>query len=248
MVSAANSRARLHFDGTMVAGGLAYAADELAREPRPATFPTGVDWIDEFSGGIAPGSVWTVAGEPGVGVTTFVTRLAVASARSGAVILANGHVPSRDLARSVLAQETAFGGADGPESAPRIASWLPLPRLGDDFWDSDCERADVVVMDTWDEMWRADRWGMSREQRIADIRWLREVARNAGTALVLTSRRARHAGCDAGAGPVHWADEALDDVADVAIELAVNEGSPGRSATVRARGRGDRVGTVRLGV
>ena len=95
---------------------------------------------------------------------------------------------------------------------------------------------------------RADRWRMSREPRIADIRWLREVARNAGTALVLTSRRARQAGRDAGTGPIHWADEAFDDVADVAIELAVDEGSPGRSATVRARGRGYCAGTVRVGV
>jgi hypothetical protein len=86
---------------------------------------------------------------------------------------------------------------------------------------------------------------MSREQRIADIRWLREVARNAGTALVLTSRRARQAERDAGAGPIHWADEAFDDVADVAIELAVDEGSPVRSATLRARGRGDCAGVVR---
>ena len=100
------------------------------------------------------------------------------------------------------------------------------------------------MLDTWDDMWRADRWGMSREQRIADIRWLREVARNAGTALVLTSRRARQAGRDAGAGPVHWTREAFDDVAGVSIELALSGGSPGLSAAVRARGRGDRVGTV----
>ena len=190
--------------------------------------------------------MWAAAGGPGVGVTAFVTRLAVASARSGAVILANGHVPSRQLAELVQKESLRDGGTT--PSTPRIASWLPVPNIGDGFWDSDCERADVVVMDTWDEMWRADRWGMSREQRTADIRWLREVARNAGTALVLTSRRPRHAGRGAGAGPIHWADEAFDDVADVAIELGLDEGSPGCSATVRARGRGDCAGTVRLGV
>jgi hypothetical protein len=151
-----------YFDGPMIAGGLGHSVEELLASPAPTTFHTGVDWIDEFTGGIAPGSVWTVTGEPGAGVTAFVTRLAVASARSGAVILANGYMASRDLARSVLAQETAFGGADGPESAPRIASWFPLPRPGDGFWDSDCERADVVVMDTWDEMSTCAGVGTSR--------------------------------------------------------------------------------------
>ncbi|HEY5437169.1 MAG TPA: hypothetical protein VIK13_18215, partial [Candidatus Limnocylindrales bacterium] len=172
----------LHFDGPMIAGGLGYSVEELLASPAPTTFHTGVDWIDEFAGGIAPGSVWTVMGPAGVGVTTFVARLAAAAARSGAVILANGHVPSRQLAELVQKESLRDGGTT--PSTPRIASWLPVPNIGDGFWDSDCERADVVVMDTWDEMWRADRWGMSREQRIADIRWLREVARNAGTALV----------------------------------------------------------------
>src|SRR5665647_3294771 len=53
---------RLHFDGPMVAGGLGYSVDELLATPAPATFHTGFDWIDQLTGGIAPGSVWTVMG------------------------------------------------------------------------------------------------------------------------------------------------------------------------------------------
>src|SRR5690606_16641917 len=91
----------LHFDGPMVAGGLGYPVDEVLSSPRPATFSSGVEWIDQLTGGIEPGSVWTVSGPAGVGVTAFVRRLAVAAAQSGSVILANGHVPTRHLAQGV---------------------------------------------------------------------------------------------------------------------------------------------------
>ena len=228
----------LHFDGPMVAGGLGYSVEKLLASPAPATFHTGFDWLDQLTGGIAPGSVWTVMGPTGVGVTAFVTRLAAAAARSSEVILANGHVPSRHLA--ALVQKAAQGDGGTTPSTPRIASWLPVPDIGDDSWDGACEHADVVVLDTWDEMWRPDRWRMSREERIADIRWLREVARGCGTAVVLTARLPHRGPGAAGPAPTHWAAEAFDDVADVTIELEWQAGTPWRAATVRVRGGGSR--------
>jgi len=231
----------LHFDGPMVAGGLGYNVEELVDSPAPATFSTGVDWIDELTGGIAPGSVWTVMGPTGVGVTAFVGRLAVASAQSGEVLLANGHLPSRDLARHTAEQRLVGERAvDRALRRPKVASWLPVPDPGDDSWDGGCEHADVVVLDTWDEMWRPDRWRMSREERIADVRWFREVARSVHTAVVLTARRPRVAGPGPGTTPRHWAEEAFDDVADVGIELEWETGSPWRLATVRSRSGGSR--------
>lgn len=228
----------LHFDGPMVAGGLGYTVEDLLAAPEPTALISGVEWIDQLTGGIAPGAVWTISGPTGVGVTTFAVRLAVASARSGVVLLANGHVGSRALARQVTDVTAHSEGA--PRYGLRLASWLPVPDVGDDAWDGACESADLVVLDTWDEMWRPDRWRMSREERIADVRWLREVARSAHTAVVLTARRPRVAGPGPGITPRHWAEEAFDDVADVGIELEWETGSPWRLTTVRSRGGGAR--------
>ena len=217
---------------------MSYRVDELLAAPDPPVLSTGVEWINQVTGGIAPGSVWTVLGATGVGVTTFATSLATAAAATGTVILANGHVPSRSLARQA---QQAAGRRDrtephGPSSMPRLASWMPLPSLGDDSWDGDCERADVVVLDTWDEMWRPEHWGHTREQRLAGVRWLREVARSSGTALVLTARLP-HGSSGAPCPAMHWTVEPFDDVADVSVWLDwSDDGSPWREATVRVRG------------
>jgi hypothetical protein len=227
----------------MVAGGLAYDVDELLAAPGPPASSIGVEWIDQATGGLTPGSVWTVLGATGVGVTTFATRLATAAAATGTAILANGHVPSRSLARQAKRAVARRGQTEdqGPSSSaplPRLASWLPLPSLGDNSWDGDCERANVVVLDTWDEMWRPEQWGHTREQRLASVRWLREVARSHGTALVLTGRLP-HGSSGAPRPETHWTVEPFDDVADVNVWLDwSDDGSPARMATVRARGAG----------
>jgi len=129
VIQTLDGETHLHFDGPMIAGGLGYSVEELLTSSAPATFHTGVDWIDQLTGGIAPGSVWAVTGPTGVGVTAFVTRLAVASARGSEVILANGHIPSRHLAELVQKGSLRDGGT--APSTPRVASWLPLPDVGD---------------------------------------------------------------------------------------------------------------------
>ena len=216
-------------------GGLGYSVDELLASPWPGTFDAGVEWIHQITGGIAPGEVWAVTGVTGVGVTTLVRRLSVAAAQRGTVILANGHVPSRVMAQSIADQSSPSNGSDVRGALPQIASWLPLPRRGTDGWDSACEQADVVVLDTWDEMWRPHDWTKSREERLADARWLRELARSAGTALVLTARLPRSR-----TRAPHWAEEALDNVADVSIELKQEADSPWRLARVHSRAGGSR--------
>jgi hypothetical protein len=224
----------LHFDGPMVAGGLDYSAEEILASPKPATFSTGVEWIDQLTGGIGPGEVWTVMGPAGVGVTTFLRHLSLSAARTGSVVFANSHVPTRRLAQSIVDQRPP--GEENPSpTAPQIASWLPLPALGADDWDGACRSADVVILDTWDELWRPHDWARSREERIADARWLREVARSAHTAVVLTARLPRSRQIEP-----HWSEDVVDDVADVTIELKQEPDSPWRLATVRRRGGGSR--------
>ena len=226
------AHAPLHFDGPMVAGGLGYPVDETLSSPRPATFSSGVEWIDQLTGGIEPGSVWTVSGPAGVGVTAFVRRLAVAAAQSSSVILANGHVPTRHLARMVAHDARTHQDADHSR-LPQVASWLPLPTLGSDAWDDACRATDVVVLDTWDEMWRPGDWARSREERIADARWLRELARSAHTAVVLTARLPR-----TGTEAPHLTEDVFGDVADVQVSIDQEPDSPWRRATVHARGIG----------
>lgn len=45
--------------------------------------PTGLDFVDELTGGIKPGDFWVVSGERTTGKSTLVQRLAVRSALSG---------------------------------------------------------------------------------------------------------------------------------------------------------------------
>lgn len=214
VVSHSNDRAQ--FDGPAVAGGSLWSVDEVVRAPLPTVFGTAIPPIEEATGGIGAGEVWTVSGEAGIGVTALVATLASGIARSGGdVSVANGHVPTRALARRLTER------ADDAAARIRVTSWLRVPWLGDEDWT--LGDTDVVVLDTYDEMWRPPHWERSPEQRIADARWLRELARRAGTAVVLTQRRPHGAHRTA-------TDNVFEDVGDVRLDLD----------------RGDHRGTVEL--
>src|SRR5690606_20230941 len=100
----------------------------------------------------------------------------------------------------------------------------------DDRWDGGCEQADVVVLDTWDEMWRPTTAPLSDAQRAADARWLRERARACGTALVLTARLPRRT---SPASPVASAHPAYRAIADGASQR--RPASRRRAVAPRAR-------------
>lgn len=210
----------LHFDGPAIAGGIAYPPGDVLAAPAPRAHPTGIGWLDELTGGITPGEVWAILGAAGLGVSRLATLIAVAASATADVLLANGHIGTRRLA-GVVAQAAGQRGADD-ESLPRLASWLPTPALGSDAWDGACEQADIVVMDTWDEMWRPPDWSRTGEQRLADARWLRECARAHSTAAVLTARLPAwaHSGSDEGE---HASRDALTDVADMLLRLHVDD-------------------------
>jgi predicted ATP-dependent serine protease len=228
----------LHFDGPMVAGGLAFPVEEVVAAPAPRPHSTGLEWLDRLTGGIEPGAVWAVIGTAGVGVTRLVARFGVAAAATGEVLLANGHIGTRRLASVV--HETARRLGQAGDALPMLASWLPTPAVGDDRWDSDCERAAVVVVDTWDEMWRPGAWPRSADHRIQDARWLRERARAHGTALVLTARLPRWTSPASAEAARHPAHDALVDVADVLVELDVDDGGHRRVLTRVRGGRSSR--------
>ena len=224
---------RAQFDGPAVAGGSLWSLDEVVGAPRPAAFGTASPPVDEATRGIGAGEVWTVSGEAGIGVTALVTTLASGIVRSGGdVSVANGHVPTRALARRLTER------ADDAAARIRVTAWLRVPWLGDEDWT--LSDTDVVVLDTYDEMWRPPHWERSPEQRIADARWLRELGRRTGTAVVLTQRR-----------PVGTArtamDDVFEDVADVRLDLARGEHPRMLDFTITSRRGAPWRGPLRLG-
>jgi hypothetical protein len=215
--------------GGVVPGGLAYAIGELDAVS-PAATSTGLEQLDAATGGgLLPGAVWTVIGPSRVGVTEFAVRIACAASCSGTVILANGHVATHLIVKRTTEEAAITGSLAEVTSRVSIASWLPLPRTSSDgtySWDSACAAADVVVMDTLDEMLRPAAWPTADELVLA-LRGLRESARHHGTAVLLTART----GQEEGDAPVatEWsvrqARRAFEDVGDVQIRLGA--GPPG---------------------
>lgn len=226
----------MHFDGPMIAGGHPYELAALLNAEAPAMLPTGVVALDEFTGGIERGSLWAISGLAGIGVSSLALALAANAASDGDVVVCNGHIPSRVLARRLAALA-------GRERRLRVASWFSLlPEPPDDLGDGTLEQADLVVVDTWDETWHDATWPATRAELTRKLRWLRHLGRDNGTAIVLTSRMQQTQGGDDVLG---WMPEAFDDAADVYIAIAPAEdaraGTPiGAHAIVRSRSVGRR--------
>lgn len=74
--------------------------------PRKATLAeTGVDELDELTGGLLPGRVWLVTGEVGEGKSTLLTQWAVALAQHGHLVdLVSPREPGYWIAARMLAQ------------------------------------------------------------------------------------------------------------------------------------------------
>ena len=200
----------IHFDGPVVAGGHAYDLDVLASAPEPVRLATGFSRLDDLTGGLDPGSVWTIAGCPGTGVTAVAASIAAGAAKGGDVLMCNSHVGTRRMAGLL----TGLAGADSGRL--RLSSWLPLmPEPGEEWADSSLAAANVLVIDTWDENWPTGAWPATYAALLSRARWLRELARSHGTSLVLTARRPPIADPE----PCAWIDAVFHDIADVSIEL-----------------------------
>lgn len=215
----------------MVAGGSDYALSEVLAAPEAPSLSTGLALLDDLTGGVAPGSLWTISGPAGVGVSSLVLAVAAGVAESGDVIVCNGHLATRTVALRLahISREA---------SHLRLSSWYRLlVEPPDGFGDTSLERADVVIADTWDETWHAAPWPKTRSELARGLRWLRHLARDSGTALMLTARL-QPGQAD---GPLGWMRDAFRDVADVGIEFSdepPTTGLTGRRALVRSRGVG----------
>ncbi len=71
----------------MVAGGNDYDLGELLSGQPAATLPTGLPLLDEFTGGIEQGPMWTISGVAGVGVSSLALTFAANAASAGEVIV-----------------------------------------------------------------------------------------------------------------------------------------------------------------
>lgn len=199
----------------------------------------GLAGVDDLGDGFWPGALWTLVAPAGLGATTLSVHCAVAAAAQSEVLVVNGHLASH-LARDLILKHAGATGA-GPEVLGRIsvASWVGMPTLGSDWHDSACERAGLVILDCLDEMWRPDEWSSSTEQRLARLRWLRELAQRHETAVLLTARLAPARTRDefAEAERSHWTYSIFPDVSDVSLKLAYRDHN--RWIVAHARGGGD---------
>ncbi len=217
----------------MIAGGTAYGLADVLGAPSPVRTASGVAIIDGVTGGIEAGALWAVTGASRLGVTSLVNAVAVHAALSADVVVCNGHVPTRtlvaDLARRAEQEETGT-----TRTSLRVASWyrLGLEPLDDDI---SFDARDLLVVDTWDETWHAALWPASRGDLVRRLRWLRHLARDHNTAILLTARTPSGPSDDA----LGWMRDAFDVVADVRIDLRESGGNV--EAHVRSRGgRADR--------
>ena len=212
-------------NGGMVLGGSGYPLQELARLEPLERHSCGVPKLDGADG-IYPGAVWTLAGPDAVGVTSFVLQLAASVNRAGGcVLVVNGHMATHHLYRRMVEAREAAG-VDGLfRGGVELASWIRLPswRVDPQVYPVARGEHDVIILDTVDEMTRPGGWPDGAEQRLGELRWLREDARARNTALVLTARVPipRFGGPKAFVERwgQHWASPIFADIAGVRMEM-----------------------------
>lgn len=207
--------------GGVILEGLGYSFEELAHlEPLPR-HACGLPGLDEH--GIHPGAVWTLAVPHAMGASTFAIQVAVAASLTGKVLLINGHVATHLLQDRVKA-ELEVAGDNARAAHIDLASGMGFPRVGErlgDAWVG--SEYDVIVIDTLDENFLPESWPTSVQEQLKLMRWLRWLARENDTAMVLTARvpPPRTGGQDAFLDEWcrHWARAPFADVSDVRIEM-----------------------------
>lgn len=180
---------------------------------------TGIGDLDLATGGLPTGSVWTIAGPAGAGVTALVTDIVTSVAHRGLTTLfVNGHLRSALLvSRTRQSRERVTRSVAVVPSNLWFASWWSLPWVHEhDDWHADGAR--VLVLDTLDEMLvtHARPIGAAEWQHM--LRHLRRRAELLELSVIVTVRlpamtesitQARHA------LTTHPAGDALVDVSDV---------------------------------
>lgn len=215
---------------------MAYELSDLLAAPSERRMAVGSPLLDEITGGIAAGSLWAFSGPAGVGVTALVNTIAAHVALSADVVVCNGHVPTRRLATNLAAQVGDQQPAGG-RARLRLASWYRLLTEPPEDAIDGTLRPDLLVVDTWDEMWHTAPWPTTPSELVRSLRWLRYQAREHNTALLLTARIRE----SATGGTLAWLGEAFDDAADVRVRMHDDF-----QRHVDIRCRGGKVGRGRL--
>lgn len=201
---------------------------DVVDEPAPQGLSCGLTDLDQFTGGIRPGAVWTLVTSSGQGASRFAIQAAVSAAKSGQVRLVNGHhalhlLAARAEDAAIALRLSAVPGArqrlylatamDLPWWKPTVDQWLrDRTRLsGDDA---------LVVIDTLDEMFDLLSWPMTTMHQLRHLRDIRDLAREHSTALLLTARVQPTDTVTAFEAEwrKHWAYEMFADISDVALK------------------------------
>lgn len=216
--------------------GRALALESLAGAPEEAPrFSTGMDELDRVTGGgLVPGSVLLIAGEPGIGKSTLLLQLTAALARAGRRAL---YFSGEEATAQVRLRASRLGLADAPVA---LAAETSLANI---LATLEQERAvDLVVVDSIQTLWSdaLEAAPGSVSQVRAATQSLVRYAKHAGAALLLVGHVTKEGQI---AGP-----KAVEHVVDTVLSF---EGDRGHSyrilrATKNRFGATDEIGVFEM--
>jgi DNA repair protein RadA/Sms len=209
--------------------GLAGEADEAPR------FPTGMPELDRVTGGgIVPGSVLLIAGEPGIGKSTLLLQLAAALARSGRRAI---YISGEEAVAQVRLRAARLGLQDAPVALGAETSLTNiLATLSAE------KRADLVVVDSIQTLWtdalEAAPGSVSQVRAVTQS--LVRFAKQAGAALLLVGHVTKDGQI---AGP-----KAVEHVVDTVLSFEGDRGHTYRilRATKNRFGATDEIGVFEM--
>lgn len=209
----------------MIVGGMPYSLAEVGAAAPIERVLTGIQGLDEHTGGIGRGELWAIEGMSGTGVTAMCNSIGAGASTAHEIALCNGHVPSRVLCE-VLNELAAT-------ERLSMASWLPSPEIDAPPSAPNRPRPALAIYDTWDEVVTQELTDINYTGIVERFRRIRRVAAETDMAVVLGIRLPRAPRED----PIGWLAEAVAEAAHVRIELKA-EGCD-LQAIVRVRGASD---------
>jgi len=210
--------------------------ESLAGEPAEAPrFSTGMPELDRVTGGgIVPGSVHLISGEPGIGKSTLLLQLSAALARNGRRAI---YFSGEEAAAQVRLRAARLGLAEAPVA---LASETSLTNILATLADE--KRADLVVVDSIQTLWTdaLEAAPGSVSQVRAATQSLVRYAKSAGCALLLVGHVTKDGQI---AGP-----KAVEHVVDTVLSFEGDRGHTYRilRATKNRFGATDEIGVFEM--